>query len=153
MQPPLISFEAEFDTDSADNTTVTIPVPPGMLLLSAIKVIPDVVGAGATAFDAWLSGSTGVTKYDPSVAWLEEGRAVTAGTPSPPGRDPAEWAVWNDRTQAVWAHATAQTSPASLYKTHAVYVKVDFNGGTGHTGKILLLGEMHSVKKVLLPEA
>jgi hypothetical protein len=153
MRNQMISVEADFDTDSSDSVTVTISIPPGMLLMEAIKVIPDVVGVGATAFDAWLSGSTGVTKYDPSVAWLEEGRAVTAGTPSSPGRDPAEWAVWNDRTQTVWAHASAKASPGDTYRTHAVYVKIDFNGGTGHTGKILLLGEHHSTKKIIIPEA
>jgi hypothetical protein len=150
MHVQMLSVEAEFDTDSADNVTVTVPLPPGMVLLLAVKVIPNVVGAGATAFDAWLAGETGVTKYDPAVAWLEEGRSVTAGTPSPPGRDPAEWAVWNDRTESVWVHASAQASPGDTYKTHAVYVKVDFNGGTGHTGKVLLLGEMHSTKKVVV---
>jgi hypothetical protein len=133
---------------SSARAVIPIKMAQGIFLLEQVYVVPDVVGAGGTTYSTWLGAYTSTgdepEKYDPSVRFLDEDRAVTAGTPSAPGRDPAEWVAKGVGVGDVYMPIRRSTLADG---TGNIVLVVEFNAGTNHTGRVEIGGTWSPIER------
>lgn len=149
------AFRKTFDTGGEAFAAIEVPLSVGMYLVQQLYVVPGVVDAGATTYSTWVGHYTDAEaktlpeKYDPSVRFLDEDRAVTVGTPSSPGRDPAEWVTKHPQTNDFYI-ATQKSEGSKDNGIGTIVIVVEFDAGTGHTGYVELVGERTNIERVAL---
>jgi hypothetical protein len=155
MSQPRRAFRKTFNTGAGDTAVIEVPLAVGLYLVQQLYVVPNVVGAGATEYTSWVGHysnatlKTAPTKYDPSVRFLDEARAVTVGTPSAPGRDPAEWVTKNPQVNDFYV-ATQKAEESKDSGIGTIVLVIEFDGGTGHTGVVEIVGERSCIERVAL---
>jgi hypothetical protein len=153
--PARRAYRKAFDTDAGASAVIEIPLAVGLYMVQQVYVVPDVVGAGATEYSTWIGhyvdadAKTAPDKYDPSIRFIDEARAVTAGTPSAPGRDPAEWVTKNPYSSDFYI-ATQKAPSTKDSGTGTIVIVIEFDGGTGHTGVVEIIGERTSTERIVV---
>ncbi len=149
------AFRKSFDTDAGASAVIEVPLAVGLYLVQQVYVVPAVVGAGAATYSVWIGHYMNATtkavpeKYDPSVRFLDEDRAVTAGTPSAPGRDPAEWVTKHPMSNDFYI-ATQKAEETKTSGNGTIVIVIEFDAGVGHTGVVEIVGERTSTERVAL---
>jgi hypothetical protein len=134
-----VSIRGDYDTDTAAHQVLELPNISGSQIVKLVQVYvsPEVNGAGVASYQVAVGSDTVAALTDTGIRYLSSAKTVAAGTAP---RPVAEWTTKDVGDNDVIIQT--RVTPSSSGNSRGCNARIEFDAGTGHTGKYEFIFEI-----------